>query len=49
MIDWLARLDPRTLMIGIGFVGLLLALPLELAAIRRLRRLQLARGTMFFL
>jgi hypothetical protein len=49
MIDWLARLDPRTLMIGIGLVGLLLALPLELAAIRRLRRLQLARGTMFFL
>ncbi len=49
MIDWLSRLDPRVLMAGIGALGLLLAFPLELAAIRRLRRLQLARGTLFFL
>jgi len=49
MIDSLARLDPRALMVGIGLVGLALALPLEIAAFRRLRRLQLARGTMFFL
>jgi hypothetical protein len=49
MIDWLARLDPRVLIIGIGLVGLFLAVPLELAAIRRMRRLQLARGTLFFL
>jgi len=49
MIEWLAQLDPRALMVGIGLVGLLLAFPLELAAIRRLRRLQLARGTLFFL
>ena len=49
MIDWLAALDPRTLMIGIGAVGLLIALPLEVAAFRRLGRLQLARGTFFFL
>jgi len=49
MIDWLARLDPRAFMIGVGLVGLLLALPLEVAAFRRLRRLQLARGTLFFL
>jgi hypothetical protein len=49
MIDSLARLDPRVLMVGIGLAGLLLALPLEIAALRRLRRLQLARGTMFFL
>jgi hypothetical protein len=49
MIDWLASLDPRALMVGIGLVGLLLAVPLELAAIRRVRRLQLARGTLFFL
>ena len=49
MIDWLARLDPRALIIGIGAVGLLVALPLEIAAFRRLRRLQLARGTLFFL
>jgi len=49
MIDWLARLDPRALMVGIGLVGLAAALPLELAAVRRLRHLQLARGTLFFL
>ena len=47
MIDWLAGLDPRVLMVGIGVVGVLLAFPLELAAIRRLRRLQLGRGTLF--
>ena len=49
MIDWLAALDPRALIVGIGAIGLLLAVPLELAAIRRLRHLQLARGTLFFL
>jgi len=49
MIDSLAGLDPRALMVGIGLVGLLLAVPLEVAAIRRLRHLQLARGTLFLL
>lgn len=49
MIDSLARLDPRVLIVGIGLIGLVLAVPLELAAIRRMRRLQLARGTLFFL
>jgi hypothetical protein len=49
MIDWLANLDPRALMIGIGVLGVLLAFPFELAAIRRLRRLKLVSGTMFFL
>ncbi|HEX2334385.1 MAG TPA: hypothetical protein VHI32_14605 [Burkholderiales bacterium] len=49
MIDSLAHLDPRVLIAGIGVVALLLALPLEVAAFRRLRRLQIARGTMFFL
>jgi hypothetical protein len=49
VIDALAGVDPRALMIGIGMLALLLALPLELAAFRRLRRLQLASGTMFFL
>ncbi|HWV90233.1 MAG TPA: hypothetical protein VNZ59_09130 [Burkholderiales bacterium] len=42
-------MDPRVLMIAIGVVGVLLAFPFELAAIRRLRRLQLVRGTLFFL
>ena len=49
MVDQLAKLDPRAVMIGIGVLGVLLAVPFELAAIRRLRRLQLLRGTMFFL
>jgi hypothetical protein len=49
MIDWLAALDPRALMIGIGALGLLLALPLEILAWRRLRRLKLVSGTMCFL
>jgi hypothetical protein len=49
MVDQLAKLDPRAVMIGIGVLGVLLAVPFELAAIRRLRRLQLVRGTMFFL
>jgi hypothetical protein len=49
MIEWLAQLDPRALMIGIGAAGVLLAFPFELAAIRRLRRLKLVSGTLFFL
>src|SRR3990170_7003901 len=49
MVDQLAKLDPRAVMIGIGVLGVVLAVPFELAAIRRLRRLQLVRGTMFFL
>jgi hypothetical protein len=49
MIDWLAGLDPQALMIGIGLAGLLVALPLEVAAFRRLRHLKLASGTLFFL
>jgi hypothetical protein len=49
MIDSLAHLDPRVLIAGIGVVALLLALPLEIAAFRRLRRLQIASGTMFLI
>jgi hypothetical protein len=37
------------ILVGIGLLGLAIAVPLELAAIRRLRRLELARGTLFFL
>ena len=47
MIDWLASLDPRVLMAGIGALAVLIALPLEVAAFRRLRRVQLVSGTMF--
>jgi hypothetical protein len=49
MIDWLAQLDPRAFMVGVGLLGLVLAVPLELAAFSRLWRLQLARGSLFFL
>jgi hypothetical protein len=49
MIDLLAGLDPRVLMVGIGVVALLIALPLEIAAVRRLRRVKLVSGTMYFL
>lgn len=32
MIDWLAGLDPRVLMVGIGALGLLLAVPWQIDA-----------------
>lgn len=49
MIDWLGRLDPQVLIVGIALLGVLLAVPLELAAVRRLKRLRLVRGTLFLL
>jgi hypothetical protein len=49
MIDFVAGLEPRALIVGIGLAGLLVAALLEIAAVRRLRRLQLARGTLFLL
>lgn len=49
MIDALAGLDPRVLVVGIGALALLIALPLEIAAFRRLRRVHLVSGTMFML
>lgn len=49
MIDWLARLDAQVVIVGIALGGVLLAAPLELAAFRRLGRLQLARGTLLML
>ncbi len=48
MIDLLAGLDPRVRMVGIGAVALLIALPLEIAAVRRLRRLWIGSGVVFF-
>ena len=47
MIEWLAGFDPRTLLAGFAVLGVLLALPLELAALARLRRAQWLRGTFF--
>ena len=48
-MDWLARLDPRLLIAGIALLGVLVSFPFFLAAIRRLRRLKLVRGTLFLL
>jgi hypothetical protein len=48
-MEWLAQLDPRALIVGLALLGVLLAFPLFLAAIRRLRRLKLIRGTLFLL
>ena len=49
MIDWLARLDPRLLIIGFALAGALLAVPLLVAGLRRLGRLRLVRGTLYLL
>lgn len=46
-MEWLAKLDPRALIIGIALVGVLLSVPFFLASIRRLRRLKLIRGTLY--
>ena len=49
MIEWLARVDPQVLLVGFAVLGILVALPLELLALGRLRRLRLASGTVYFL
>ena len=48
-MEWLARLDPRALIVGIALIGVLVSFPLFLASIRRLRRLKLIRGTLYLL
>jgi hypothetical protein len=49
VIEWLARLDPRALIIGIALIGVLLSVPFFLASIRRMRRLKLIRGVLYLL
>jgi len=49
VIEWLARADPQVLLVGFAVLGILVALPLELVALGRLRRLRLASGTIYFL
>ncbi|HXZ91359.1 MAG TPA: hypothetical protein VEG36_00630 [Burkholderiales bacterium] len=49
MLGWLSGWSPQALLVGFVLLGLLLALPLELAALRRLRRAQIARGTLLLL
>jgi hypothetical protein len=49
MIDWLAALDPRLLILGFALLGVLIALPFLVAALRRLRRFRLVGGTLYLL
>ncbi|HVB47325.1 MAG TPA: hypothetical protein VNF69_02950 [Burkholderiales bacterium] len=49
MLNWLAGCSPQALLVGFALLGVVLALPLEIAAVRRLRRAQLARGTLLLL
>ncbi|MGQ0544306.1 MAG: hypothetical protein ACT4P3_03115 [Betaproteobacteria bacterium] len=49
MLERLARVDPQVLQIGYAALGILVALPLELAALGRLRRLRLMSGTVYLL
>ena len=49
MLNWLSGFSPQALLIGFALLGVLLALPLELAALRRLGRAQIARGTLLLL
>ncbi len=48
-MEWLARVDPQALLVGFAVLGILIALPLELVALGRLRRLRLMSGTVYFL
>lgn len=49
MIHFLGQLDPQALILGIALLGVLLAFPFFLAAIRRMRRLKLVRGALLLL
>ncbi len=49
MIEWIARLDPRALILGIAAIGVLLSLPFFVAAMRRYRRLKVFAGTFYLL
>jgi hypothetical protein len=49
LIEFLAGLDPQFLIVAIALAGVLVAVPLELAAVRRLRRLKVVRGTFYLL
>jgi hypothetical protein len=49
VIGWLAGLDARVLIAGFALVGVLLGVPLLVAALRRLRRLRLVGGTLYLL
>ncbi|MEA3193913.1 MAG: hypothetical protein QOD26_2246 [Betaproteobacteria bacterium] len=48
-VQWLAQFDPRTLLVGFAAIGVLLALPLEILALRRLARIRIVGGAFYFL
>ncbi len=49
MLSWLAGFSPQALLVGFALLGALVALPFEVAALHRLRRAQLGRGTLLLL
>ena len=48
-LHWLAGLDGRTLLVGFAVLGVLVALPFEWIALRRLRKVRLMGGAFYFL
>lgn len=48
-MQWLADIDPQVLLVAFAVLGIVFALPLELAALSRLRHLRLGSGTMYLL
>src|SRR5204863_5471487 len=48
-VHWLAQFDPRTLLVAFATIGVLIALPLEVLALRRLAKVRLVGGAFYFL
>jgi hypothetical protein len=49
VLEWLAGFDARALLVGFAVLGMLLAVPLEVVALRRLLKLRLVPGTIYLL
>jgi hypothetical protein len=48
-IQWLAQFDPRTLLVAFALLGVLIALPFEALALRRLAKVRIMSGAFWFL
>jgi hypothetical protein len=48
-VQWLSQFDPRTLLVGFALLGVLIALPLEVLALRRLAKIRIVGGAFYFL
>ena len=48
-VRWLSQFDPRTLLVAFATVGVLVALPLEVLALRRVAKLRVVGGAFYFL